>query len=215
MTSKQTKRYRFTSGDTVVDGDTLTDLVAKLEPGYDKIPGWYDTADDEFRGGLGRNEWVAQKSFEARMMCAEKYAWIIRDFHTAIMCDDLGVDWQNLTREQRARAIAESFTMVDDDDPKVITEDMVLASCTNTGLPVLVGAIWPYPYPIVGVTTSFINQDGSFLPFPTGNVILVDPMTDSTLLRSLQDAKLITLTELPPHESAQCDTPLSQGWNES
>jgi len=178
------KRYEMVYGNVPYQADTLTELVDVLIPGYTDIPEFFP--DD-----------IPVKSLEARTMFAEETVMTLRDLYLVAAANETGIDNPgDMTTVEIADAVAGY-------DPQY-AEDLKLMVSTDPGFPVLVGAAWDHPVPVVAVTTSFVDGD-DILPPPSGNVVLIDPTNESTLLRTMQDAGLLSFGELPPDQSAAID----------
>lgn len=180
-----TKRYAMAYAGHEYQADTLTELVDVLIPGYSDIPEAFPPDD------------LPAKSFEAREMLAEETVQSLRDIYLVYAAVEAGIDYAELDSDEIARLVA--------GDDLEYAADLSLEVRTDPAFPVLVGAAWDHPVPVVAVTTAFLNADGTFLPPPTGNVVLIDPYSESSLIRSMEQAGLLSFGELPPDESAAID----------
>lgn len=67
-----------------------------------------------------------------------------------------------------------------------VTEDDLQVIFGNRSTALKIEGTWDHPVKLVGVATDYAPYTG--LPAPKGNIVLIDPYTDTTLLRTLAEA---------------------------
>jgi len=181
----------------ITQSDTLTGLVDALFTGYADLPDIVVPAD------------LPKAALTIRTAIAEDMVMTLRDIHATAAAHAAGVDLADKSIQELAReAVSKDVTT----DPAILADvDAMMGA--HPSFPVLPGAAWELSLPVVAVTSSYATPDG-YLPLPTGNVILIDPTTDSTLLRSLQSAGVLQFGELPPDESALAPEGALPGWDD-
>jgi hypothetical protein len=97
---------------------------------------------------------------------------------------------QLLTRSVEAGVLSESGRSV-----------MENACTVSHSQPVFDGE-WHEVAPLIVVTTSYLQAGGKFLPMPTGNVVVLDPMDERVFLLSLDSAGVCKVHGLLPEEAA-------------
>jgi hypothetical protein len=70
-----------------------------------------------------------------------------------------------------------------------VTEDDLQVITARRSLALKVDGTWEHPVKLVGIATDYAPYTG--LPAPKGNIVLIDPYTDVTLLRTLDEAGII------------------------
>lgn len=70
-----------------------------------------------------------------------------------------------------------------------MTEDDLQVILASRSLALKVDGAWDHPVKLVGVATDYAPYTG--LAAPKGNIVLIDPYTDTTLLRTLHEAGVI------------------------
>jgi hypothetical protein len=70
-----------------------------------------------------------------------------------------------------------------------VTEDELDVILAPRSEPLTMGGAWGHPVQLIGIATDFAPYTA--LPAPIGNIVLIDPYTDTTLLRSLDDAGVL------------------------
>lgn len=96
-------------------------------------------------------------------------------------------------------AVAESSAM-GAFDPDGLDEAQSQVVFEDKSAVVSVEGVWKSPVPLVLVASAY--EPFTAVPAPTGNVSMINPMTDRTLLESLRDVGLISLFDLDEEHGA-------------
>ncbi|MDR2620332.1 MAG: hypothetical protein LBC29_04360 [Propionibacteriaceae bacterium] len=170
----------------VHEADTLDALVDVLQPGYSDIPKWFPND-------------VAEKSLEARSIIATQHIPFLREIYLANALDEAGVEYgQWMYDDDGVLKMAQAA----EDNGLAPYSQLVQYLSTNPVFPVLAGEKWDYKVRLVLLANAYVSHEVEMSP-PTGNVIIINPLTDLTLLQTMQEVGVIEFYVLAPGDAKE------------